>query len=246
MAEHVLMMRGSRQASLDELGEMKPPESSGRWFPVAHRDVVEETKNTLRGAGFQVSREFFAVSRNNNRFFGVLTLESVIGEGTNLMVGVRNSYDKSFSIGFCAGSHCLVCDNMSFVSDVVVVKKHTRHGTERYLEGIRGAVATLEQFQRNESDRIRLLEQKEVPETLAEALILRAYEKDIITIRQVTPVLARWRNVAIAQFAKRSFWSLQNAFTRPMTAPEVSGDPFQYSRRIMKLNEIIMAAALMN
>jgi hypothetical protein len=244
MAGEVLMMRGSRQAGLDEIAEMRPPEPKGRWFPVAHSDVVMETKEILTGAGFKVSQESYAVSRSNNRFFGVLTLGSAIGDETMLMVGVRNSYDKSFPIGFCAGSHCLVCDNLSFVSDVVVAKKHTRHGAERFSEGIQLAVSTLNLFQQSESERIRYLEQKEVPETLAEALILRAYEQDVITIRQVGPVLERWRSLAIPQFSKRSFWTLQNAFTRPMSAPEVSGDPFQYSRRSMRLNGLLMGAAL--
>jgi hypothetical protein len=40
-------------------------------------------------------------------------------------VGLRNSHDKSFPIGIAFGSRVFVCDNLAFIGDHVIRRKHT-------------------------------------------------------------------------------------------------------------------------
>ena len=80
------------------------------------------------------------MSNNNHRFFGVLDIEAPLAEGVTLSVGVRNSNDKSFPIGFCEGNRTFVCDNVAFSSEVVITKRHTRFGNDRYQEGVAAAI----------------------------------------------------------------------------------------------------------
>lgn len=55
------------------------------------------------------------------RFFGVLCLKSDYTD----MVGLRNSHDKRFPCAVSLGSKVFVYDNLAFVCDHVIKRKHT-------------------------------------------------------------------------------------------------------------------------
>jgi hypothetical protein len=43
----------------------------------------------------------------------------------NFSIGIRNSIDKTHSVGFCAGKRVFVCDNLIFSGEFVIFRKHT-------------------------------------------------------------------------------------------------------------------------
>ena len=76
------------------------------------------------GGQVKTRDEVFAVpvpfSHNGMRFFGLLGLE-MPGHNSTLyrsVLGLRNSYDKSFSTGVCIGASVFVSDNLSFNGEV--------------------------------------------------------------------------------------------------------------------------------
>ena len=71
--------------------------------------------------------------RDGSRFFGTLDLASPLAERTSLCVGIRNSTDQSFPLGFVAGSRVFVCDNLAFRSELMVRRKHTLHGERDFV-----------------------------------------------------------------------------------------------------------------
>src|SRR4051794_14778452 len=107
-SSHLVLHRGAVQASRQELPDKAPP-AEGRWFPISHRKVVDTVSETLEASGYQIQREQFGVSREGHRLFGTLDLATTLTSGVNLSVGIRNSTDKSFPLGFCAGSRVFVC-----------------------------------------------------------------------------------------------------------------------------------------
>src|SRR5262249_341627 len=64
-----------------------------------------------------------------------------------------------------------------------------------------------------EARRIEHFRRAEVPDTLAESIMLRAYERDIVSHHLLPRVLAQWRKPSQEVFADRTLWSLENAFT---------------------------------
>ena len=109
---------------------------------------------SLHGAGFEIRRLRFAVARRDARMFATMDLETSLARGVSLAVGIRNSTDKSLPLGFCAGSRVFVCDNLAFRSELLVHRKHTRFGEERFQEEICEAVTALDQFRVAEAARI--------------------------------------------------------------------------------------------
>lgn len=101
--------RGAQEVSRDVLATHDAPPPTESWFPLKHSQVLDKVGTTLEASGYRVTRERLALGRDGHRFFGVLDLDSPLVPGVSLAVGVRNSTDKSFPLGFCAGNRVFVC-----------------------------------------------------------------------------------------------------------------------------------------
>jgi hypothetical protein len=225
---------GAREVEQPELLKVRTPPAEGRWVPLPHYDVIQQVKSVIFAAGFVIARMRLALSKGDARFFGVLDLESQLSDGVTLAVGVRNSHDRSFPIGFCAGSRVFCCDNLAFQSDLMVKRRHTTHGRRRFVEDIQSAVIRLGQFQEDESKRIAAMKTTTLGDDEADALILRAFEKNIINTQSLPLVLEEWRKPSHEEFAERSYWSLYNAFTSAL-AKKAQENPHFYAALTMRL-----------
>ena len=101
---------GARQvSSREELDAVEAPAATSTWFPVKHATCFDTVSSALTDAGFAIRRAQFGLARDDQRMFATLDLVSEVAAGVTLAVGVRNSTDKSFPLGFCAGSRTFVC-----------------------------------------------------------------------------------------------------------------------------------------
>lgn len=239
MADSNLMLhRGARIVTREELDAVPAPEATETWFPVRHGQVLDSVLATLDGAGFSVARSQFALTRSNARFFGTLDLGTSVSDGVTLSVGVRNSVDKSFPLGFCAGSRVFVCDNLAFRSELLVRRKHTMHGNVRFQEAIALAVQSLGQFRDVEAYRVETMRAYQLGDMEAESLMLRAFEMGIVSNRVLPLVIAGWRRPTHAEFEGRSLWSLMNAFTGAIQG-RAKTDPQRFALQTMQLNSLL-------
>ena len=75
-----------------------------------------------------------------------LTLALLFG----LVIGLRNSHDKSFPSALALGNRVFVCDNLAFSGEIKLSRKHTKN-ISRDLPGLVtkavGRLADLRQFQ---------------------------------------------------------------------------------------------------
>src|SRR5438128_1980568 len=99
----LIVHRGARLVTREELDQVQIPPPTDTWFPLAHSHVLDRTLSTLDSAGFRPSRIQLALSRGGSRFFATVDLESPIAEGVSLAVGLRNSIDRSLPVAFAAG-----------------------------------------------------------------------------------------------------------------------------------------------
>jgi hypothetical protein len=150
----LMLHSGGRLCSEQELRAIPAPPPEGRWHPVAHACVLDAVVSTLEGAGYRIQDRKLAVAREGKRFFGTLDLATPLAGGVALAVGIRNSTDKSFPLGFCAGARVFVCDNLAFRSELLVRRKHTRFGQVRFQNAIADAVQSLASFKQAEECRI--------------------------------------------------------------------------------------------
>src|SRR4051812_1193959 len=112
--------RGAREVTREELARVACPLPEGNWRPVPHADVLAHAEGALTAAGYGIERLSLALSGNDARFFGTLTLRSPVADGVDLAVGLRSSIDKSISLQWCCGSRVFVCDNLAFSAQTMI------------------------------------------------------------------------------------------------------------------------------
>lgn len=236
---------GANSVSLDELNALPCPEPVGRWRPIPHAEVFTLAAEQLRSAGYLIRQARHAVTRGGARYFATLDTESELRPGVGLAVGLRSSVDKSLCLGFCAGSRVFVCDNLAFSSEIVVAKKHTINCPGAFVGAVIEAVQKLGQFRTEEAARIERMQSTPLTDLAARGLILTAWEKDIISERQVGPTLSAWSVLAEENPHGPSCWRLYNAFTGAL-ASLAQSNPQRFSRQTMALGRLLTSIPSVN
>ena len=119
---------GGRSVSFAELQGVPLPEETETYTPVAFTDLItnaqEVASDLLTDYAFRDAQ--YALAAKDQRMFAILNFAGDDPE-MNLSLGIRSSYDKSMSNGYCFGGSITVCDNLLFVGDFVIMRKHTKN-----------------------------------------------------------------------------------------------------------------------
>ena len=120
----------------DGLRQLETPLATQSHVPIPHFRVVDLVKSTVGMFGHEVVAEHHGVTEDGARYFGLLSLRSTY-TGYEDTVGLRNSHDKSFPIGVAFGSRVFVCDNLAFIADQSIKRRHTAN-LKAHLPGLIG------------------------------------------------------------------------------------------------------------
>ena len=238
----LMLHAGGKLCTLDELRAVPTPPAEGRWHPVGHAAVLDTVTTTLAGAGYAVKAQALAVARDGKRFFGTLDLTTPLTpDGTvALAVGIRNSTDKSFPLGFCAGSRVFVCDNLAFNAELLVKRKHTRLAVGRWNNEIAEAVQKLPSFAQAEQARIARLMSTDLTDDQALAFLVRAMENRVIAPVTIPRILTEWRTPThdYGTGDRPNAWRLLNCFTTVLGGRAIS-NPTEYAGQTIRLNALL-------
>jgi len=213
---NLLLHCGSHRVSREEINNAITPQRTDTWVPVAHQRLIDIVEATIEMHGFTITNQAHGIWGNGDRYFGLMELSSSQNASDySLVLGLRNSHDKTFPASIALGSQVIVCDNLSFFGEVVLTRKHTRF-IERDLPGIVAqAVGRLSEMRTQQDDRIALYKQTRIQDKTAHDLLVRAVDARIIPVTQLPLVLSEWREPSHAEFTQNgnSVWRLFNAFT---------------------------------
>jgi hypothetical protein len=239
MSGNMILHRGAREVTIDQVARVETPSPTATWFPIPHLTVLETVMETLSSTGFYIRGQKLALSANEQQLFATLDLYAPVGPGVSLAVGVRNSIDKTLPLGFCAGNRVFVCDNLSFSAELLVNRKHTVNGSARFSEAIAHAAGRLGAFQQTEAARVGHMQAALIDDREAESLMLRAWEAKIVSHLQLPAVLKEWRAPSHQDFGPRTRWSLFNAITEVLR-PFSQSNPQAFAGRTFRLNRLLV------
>lgn len=197
----------------NQLMMVPTPQGTATHKPIPHGEVVTALVETLGFRHIGVTREQYAVSRDGMKLFGTMELETV-SHGCRFALGIRNSHDRTMALGITVGYRVMVCDNLAFYGDFSpVMKKHTKH-----FELLPALEYGVSQMQRNFEPMVRDIERWQDSQLTDVAARLLIYEAFIEGAMEIPRHLARpthqaYFNPPHQEFAPRTMWSLQNAFT---------------------------------
>jgi hypothetical protein len=115
--------RGAQLVTREQLAAYIPPPSTDTWKSVSHTELVDTLTRVMQDRGLFITREQFAVQ--NAKLFGTFDLEWQRMEEYGAAVDFRHTTDKSMAIQIAVGARVFVCDNMSFLGEMITVRKHT-------------------------------------------------------------------------------------------------------------------------
>jgi len=217
----VILHCGGKAVTRDELDLIPLPEQTDSYMPVSHYGLVTKISTISQDIlkGYTLSKESFGVARNGAQMFGTLQFQN--GDvRMGLTIGIRNSYDKSMTVGFCAGASVFVCDNLAFSGEITFLRKHTPKVWDEIEERCVGVCYRAgKQYQEIVYDADKLI-QFPFKNNDGFAVLGNLYGERIIGPRQFIAAAEEWRKPRHDEFQPRNAWSLYNAVTESLkTSP---------------------------
>src|SRR5271167_3595376 len=125
---NLILHCGAAKVERQQVLDVRTPARTDSWVPVPHGTILEEVQHVLQGSGLEVVSEAHGLTRDGARYFGLLQVANGHdNDAFGLVVGVRNSHDKSFPAGLALGASVFCCDNLSFSGEVKLARKHTTY-----------------------------------------------------------------------------------------------------------------------
>lgn len=199
---------------LVKIKEIPLPAKTDSYSPVAHADIIESVYEQLDKANLVVKSSNVKFARNGQQMIGTMAIESYDSE-MGFKIALRNSYDKSMSVGFASGGNVWVCSNGSISGDIKLVRKHTGLVNQeiklKIIESINAFEPALEELI---VDREKL-KTVELSKRLQAELVGRMFlEQDIITSTQIN-IIKREMDFS-EHFKDNTLWSLYNWTTESL------------------------------
>ena len=109
------------------------PEFTKTWHPMSHEKVIHSLEKAFSLKGLDLPTEDkrkYSLTSNGNDMFGVWDIPGGQEKEMGWSIGIRNSMQKTFAVGICAGNTVFVCDNLVFDGKFIEFLKHTGRLTE--------------------------------------------------------------------------------------------------------------------
>jgi hypothetical protein len=219
---------GAQHVPRSAIEKAATPRPSSTWVPVPHQRFLEQVEATIAGNGLVVVNEAHALWNEGLRYFGLLEVANSESHGDyGLVIGLRNSHDKSFPASIAMGSAVFVCDNLSFSAEVTIARRHTRFIERDLPRVVHTAVARLADMRGEQDERIQTYKETELTDPAAHDLVIRAVDASVLPVTQVPAVLEEWRRPSHPEFTEggKTLWRFHNALTEVWKGRNLSALP---------------------
>ena len=237
----------SNRVTMDTLSDIVLPNKTHSYVPVSHVDFINNTKNIANRIldKHELHSEQYGVARDGKQMFGTLTYKESFHDepqSIGLSIGIRNSYDKSMSLGLCSGASVFVCENLMMTGKVVVMRMHTGSIIDELKGLIFNALLKAEdKFSTIHADSQQLKNYDIVDNTVPYNLMGRLYGYGVLTERQLPVMKREWQKSKHEEFKLRNAWSLYNAGTEALKTTH----PMHKMKRHIQMHRMVVGEFLL-
>ncbi|HET6447101.1 MAG TPA: DUF932 domain-containing protein [candidate division Zixibacteria bacterium] len=229
----LMLHAGAAPAPYEALREIEAPEATKSHIPIPHHRIIDLVKHTLSFYGHEVTEENYGVTEDGMRFFGLLSLRSTYG-GYEDTIGLRNSNDKKFPVGISFGSRVFVCDNLAFIGDNTVMRRHTVNAVRDLPGMIMQIIEPLANQRAEQQKCFQRYEATPLNQEQADHAIMTMFRQDILNVQRIATVAEKWDDPDTFDWGDRTAFRLFNAATFALEG-RVSENPAVTS----KLHQVI-------
>jgi len=223
---NLILHCGANLAQRGEVEKVKTPRSTETWTPIPHIQLITQVEHTINANHLSVGTFAHSLSHDGARYFGLMEINHPDNEEDYcLVLGLRNSHDKTFPAGVVAGASVFICDNLSFSGEIKLARKHTRFIVRDLPSLVQGGIGRLMDKWHDQTIRFNRYKQQDITDTLAHDIIIRATDVGVCSNRMIPDVLHEWREPKHEAFQERNVWSLFNSFTEALKEGALSELP---------------------
>ena len=217
----MLDSKGCHTCKSEELHAIPLPPATETFVPVNHGVFYDLVLERLGWHGFDVTDQQLALSKEDQRFFGLFhvnhtkrgSYQSADKSQYSTVIGIRSAFDKSMAAGIAVGSNVLVCSNMCFSGEIVFNRKHTRYILQELPLIIDTALEQIPTMASQMDEDITALSRVTLSTAEADHVMMRSILEGVFPASYIGDVASEWRKPFHEEFTPRNAWSLLNAFT---------------------------------
>ena len=229
---------GGQLKTREEVCAVPPPRGSATYAPLPYESLLTRIEKQLTVEGMRIKEERLALANEGQRLFGLLALEmpGLPQEEYGSVLGLRTSYDKSFSTGVVIGASVFVCDNLSFQGEITFARKHTPNALRDLSWLLAETFSQLPARFIAQSKTFASYKRMELTDAQAHHLMIGMLDSRAINVTDLPHLLREWREPRHPEFAERgkTAWRLFNAATET-----VKGDLWRLPARTTAIHEIL-------
>jgi hypothetical protein len=213
---NLMLHCGATEVARTDLNLVELPETTRTYCPIGHDTFVDLVEDKLSDVGFRFGTQAHSLTKAGNRYFGLVEL--LCGQENEqhaMVVGIRNSIDKSFPAAIAFGAQVFVCDNLCFSGEVKVSRKHTTNIMRDLPDLVGAAVMNTEMMRDNQNLRFDCYQDRKIDSRTADHLIIEMLRHGAINTSRVQKIVEQWDNPN-HDFGGRSIWRLFNAVTESL------------------------------
>ena len=206
---------GAVRIERSELVHIKTPPRELSFTPVPHWELLDSVERSFGDNRIEVVKTDCAVMKDGLVLYAVMLL-STQKKDFQFALGIKTANDKTMKITFTAGVRVFVCDNGCFSGDSIIWDR--KHSGLLTMGEVGPVVLKAIGKYGSLAERLKALKGEVITENDGKAMILDAYQQDIIPQKLITPVYQAWVEPPHQDFKRRTMWSLHNAFTEVFKA----------------------------
>ena len=190
------------------------PARTDSYSPVSHSSIINAAYEQLDRHNLVATNEFFNSSSDGRKVIGGLDIIHPDAPHLGMRLAFRNSYDKSMSVAFAAGSVTWICSNGMVSGEIQYIRKHTGSVVQELNQKI---ITTINQLDEHFQKMIRHSQQLHNIEMTKEQygeLIGKLYIVDKVVIpTQLSIISKEIDEPTFEDFRDMNAWSLYNHVT---------------------------------
>lgn len=212
---NLILHCGAAEVPRKVLATVPTPNPTATWRPIPHEEFVSRVEWELPRYGLDIVNEAHALTHDGSRYFGLVQVarEGMDHSDYSLVIGLRNSSDKSLPAGLVAGSQVFVCDNLAFSGEVQIARKHTPNILRDLPSLIGDALGRLLVMFRTQDERVERYRATRLNDADAHDLTIKALDSGVVCASKIPELLKEWREPRYREFEPRTVWSYFNATT---------------------------------
>lgn len=193
-----------------------PPVATKTYAPVSHKEIHEAIMEETDKHSLTVANTILSPARDNKQLIGFYDIVSGDSE-LNFRLGFRNSYDKTMSVAFVAGTSVMICSNGMISGEMAFVRKHTGSVAKEVHAKIVDSINLFDTRLKLMSQHKDAMKQIHVDKTAAAELCGRMFiEQDIITSTQLGIIKNELEKPTYDYNSPESLWELYNHTTHAL------------------------------